>query len=172
MSLEGFFDAVAGAAPGTEFRAATKEAEAVLHERMTLAGLTGVRTEGEFVVGKLPDYAEGHKVAISSAPALVDEDELLARDGLLAKMCPPLIASEAAAAAKSGRKPCKGCSCGLADVYEDDNVVDTKAAAKSNCGSCALGDAFRCAGCPYLGLPPFKPGEKIDISKQLMTSDI
>ena len=28
---------------------------------------------------------------------------------------------------------------------------------------CGLGDAFRCAGCPYRGLPSFEMGKKIEL---------
>lgn len=85
------------------------------------------------------------------------------------------------------RRACKDCTCGLADRLEaedkerranaDKNLnvlklqsddlteLDFTVEGKTtgSCGSCALGDAFRCAGCPYLGLPAFKPGQEVQI---------
>jgi len=57
------------------------------------------------------------------------------------------------------RKACKNCTCGRAEMEQ----VDTNVAPKSGCGSCGLGDAFRCSTCPYRGLPAFKPEEKANI---------
>ncbi|TIA90710.1 hypothetical protein E3P99_01440 [Wallemia hederae] len=84
------------------------------------------------------------------------------------------------------RRACADCSCGLKEELAKEsqvnidtssdltktftNVKDAQAkGATSSCGSCYLGDAFRCASCPYLGLPAFEPGQKVEID---MSADV
>ncbi|KAL7465291.1 hypothetical protein ACHAXS_005619 [Conticribra weissflogii] len=100
---------------------------------------------------------------------LIDEDDLLngnttSNDGMLAP--PPAVDVEARAKLNSddcgGRKACDNCTCGRAEKeqQEKNDEVKKKQPHKSSCGNCAKGDAFRCAGCPYLGMPAFKEGEE------------
>lgn len=69
------------------------------------------------------------------------------------------------------RKACKDCSCGLREEL-DSGKEPTKKDFTSSCGSCYLGDAFRCASCPYLGMPAFNPGDKIQLSQRQLNPDL
>jgi len=92
---------------------------------------------------------------------LLDEDALLAKDSIdLGAIKGEIM--DCGVSKKGAKKACKDCSCGLADALQAD--VKAKQLYKSACGSCGLGDAFRCADCPYLGTPAFKPGETVKLS--------
>ncbi|KAJ6117024.1 hypothetical protein N7512_006749 [Penicillium capsulatum] len=114
---------------------------------------------------------------------LINEDDLLDEQDFTRPIMPP---PECQPKTGKRRKACKDCTCGLADRLEaedkerretadknlnvmkldtgDLNELDFTVQGKTgSCGSCALGDAFRCDGCPYLGLPAFKPGQEVQI---------
>lgn len=101
---------------------------------------------------------------------LVDESALL-DDGLDIKG-PAACGEDGDMPEGSGkRRACKNCTCGMAEEEEKASAsaapksIEERAAKASSCGNCAKGDAFRCAGCPFLGLPAFEPGqEKVILS--------
>ncbi|GAM42591.1 hypothetical protein TCE0_044r16703 [Talaromyces pinophilus] len=116
---------------------------------------------------------------------LIDEDELLAEEDLGRPVQQPAECQPETA--KKRRRACKDCTCGLAAQLEaedaerrqkanadlnvlklntdelNDEVDFTVQGKTGSCNSCSLGDAFRCEGCPFIGLPAFKPGEEVRI---------
>jgi len=105
---------------------------------------------------------------------LIDEDELLDEKDRNSR---PNTKRDDCEVGKT-RKACKNCTCGRAeaeaapsqkkltlDMLENPGV-------NSGCGNCALGDAFRCGGCPYRGLPAYKVGEPITLPESFLDDDI
>ncbi|KAM3138081.1 hypothetical protein pb186bvf_009754 [Paramecium bursaria] len=96
----------------------------------------------------------------------IDEDELL-NDGVQVKQIESCATKPRA---------CTNCTCGrkeLEDAQDKDQLLKQLETGKveSSCGSCYLGDAFRCANCPYRGLPAFKQGEIIQVKKDDQIND-
>ena len=109
---------------------------------------------------------------------MIDEAELLTADDLR-RPAPSTTTTNPDDCEVDGktnaRKACKNCSCGRAEaeatgqrVVLTQEMVDNPTSA---CGSCYLGDAFRCASCPYRGLPSFAPGQKVALPAGMLASD-
>ena len=132
-----------------------------------------------------PNFEVGSAMKLSFAPAkpqtantwsinLTDDDVDLAEpDDLLTEedLIRPDPATLKVCGTTGQRKACKNCVCGLKeelDAEDQKKVEENKKNFKSSCGSCYLGDAFRCASCPYLGMPAFKPGEKVKLAESTL----
>ena len=57
------------------------------------------------------------------------------------------------------KRRCANCTCSRSKESVSSNCPPQEVLkVKSGCGSCYKGDAFRCEGCPYRGMPAFEEG--------------
>lgn len=169
--------------------------EEVVSEQTSVSG-----TSATFKVsGRKPKWERGvtfslgekktKKTTVSKASAWEededDRDEMIDEDALLTEKdkAKPTAEGEGVGCPPT-RKPCKDCTCGRKEEEEmKENATPASSVVKmdlendpndetfkSACGNCALGDAFRCAGCPYLGQPAFK--ENDEENKVVMLDDL
>jgi hypothetical protein len=160
--------------------------------------LNGKRKSAEMESNKIPgvgfvDFSDdlGDPIAEDDDDELIDENTLLDEADLARPIVQP---PECRPKAGKRRRACKDCTCGLKEKIEAEDAEKRATADKAldglksvkleeddlaeidftvqgkvgSCGSCGLGDAFRCAGCPYIGLPAFKPGEEV----RLLNNDV
>eukprot|EP00048_Salpingoeca_helianthica_P015594 m.227569 g.227569 ORF g.227569 m.227569 type:complete len:244 (+) comp17249_c0_seq1:188-919(+) len=183
-------------APGGTFVIlnASGAADAALNLKLT--GFTSIAQDGAKLSAAAPAYAQGSSVSVSlplakqpaaAAAASVwrisaddDEDDLIANGGedLLdaADKAAPTTAPEFDCEVGATKKACKNCSCGLAEIQAANDATEAAASraapAKSSCGNCYLGDAFRCSSCPYRGMPAFAPGQKVVLPGNMLGDDL
>ena len=117
---------------------------------------------------------EQHK---SSVTEDTEDDDLINDDDLLddEDLKKPDVSSLRVCSTTKKRKACANCTCGLSEEIEKEEIQkirENSQNAKSSCGSCHLGDAFRCASCPYNGLPAFKPGQQVILDNQADLQDL
>lgn len=148
-------------------------------------GSTPVPTNGTAISVPLRRKTDpAKKKALWALTSAVDNKDRIDPESLLTeadKTRPEPICEPVNAGAPRRKRACKGCTCGLAEVEEEErkngnvvlvdgsqngetmvitqaekerlvNAAKNAPKATSSCGNCFLGDAFRCASCPYLGM--------------------
>nr|CAG4635114.1 EOG090X0FGQ [Alona affinis] len=156
LKLTGFSNIIENS--GIEFSAQKPNFEVGSSSKLSFGG-------NKAAVWSLTDSLVDDQVELVNEDDLLDEDDLIKPTAESLKVC----------GTTGKRKACKDCSCGLAEELNAEKGIEKPSAPKSatsSCGSCYLGDAFRCASCPYLGMPAFKPGEKIQLSERQLNPDL
>ena len=164
--------------------------EDVVSEQTSVSGQDATR-----VSGRKPQWERGvtfrlekktKETTVSHSPWEDDDprDETIDEDALLTEKDKAKPTEKEGVGCPPTRKPCKDCTCGRKEEEEmKENATPASSVVKmdlendpndetfkSACGNCALGDAFRCAGCPYLGQPAFK--ENDEENKVVMLDDL
>ena len=168
--------------------------EDVVSEQTSVSGTSATK-----VSGRKPKWERGvtfrlerktQKTFVSHSAWDDDDprDETIDEDALLTEKDKAKPTAKEGVGCPPTRKPCKDCTCGRKEeeeTKENATPKGTRTSAvvkmdlendpndetfKSACGNCALGDAFRCAGCPYLGQPAFK--ENDEENKVVMLDDL
>jgi len=90
---------------------------------------------------------------LSEQPKMINEDELM-KDETLVTVTEKFCGTDDRI---MPGKPCENCTCGRKELVESESGVKKleTGQVESSCGKCYLGDAFRCASCPFLGKPAF-----------------
>jgi hypothetical protein len=183
-------------APGGKLIVQEDGSEDTLKKNLMLSGFTNTQVDSQnnkIITAEKPKWETGTKAAITlkpkaapaAAPApatwtldadedeeLVDEDELLTEEDLKRPLPATANGDDCEVGAGGGRKACDNCSCGRADGVVQKLTKDMIENPTSGCGSCSLGDAFRCGGCPYRGLPAFEMGKKIELPADFLLADL
>ena len=177
LTLEGFEDVVVSEQTSVSGTRATKvSGRKPKWERGVTFSLGEKKTKKTTLVSKASAWEEDDD----------ERDEMIDEDALLTEKdkAKPNTAEGEGVGCPPTRKPCKDCTCGRKEEEEmKENATPASSVVKmdlendpndetfkSACGNCALGDAFRCAGCPYLGQPAFK--ENDEENKVVMLDDL
>jgi hypothetical protein len=186
-------------APGGKLIVQENGSEETLKKNLMLSGFTntqpassqqngnGIDAVGVVLTAEKPKWETGTKAAITLKPKaaaaatwtldateveeLVDEDDLLTEEDLK-RPIPSTTNGDDCEIGAGGRKACDNCSCGRADGIAQKLTKEMIENPTSGCGSCSLGDAFRCGGCPYRGLPAFEMGKKIELPSDFLLEDM
>lgn len=149
----------------------------VITTSFTLAGLHCLSEQREdnggrtFIARKNENSQIASRINLNKQKVLLsldDDDDMIDEDDLLSgtvdngMLVPPSLSNANPSKTDDcgGRKACDNCTCGRAEKEAAEEKKEHDHGHKSSCGNCAKGDAFRCAGCPYLGMPAFKEGEE------------
>ena len=139
-----------------------------LTSKLTMCGFTQIQnlagqtraTKPSFKVGgtsirdKKAKQAESNPWGnLTEQPKMINEDELM-KDETLGAVTEKFCGTDDRI---MPGKPCENCTCGRKELVESETGVKKleTGQVESSCGKCYLGDAFRCASCPFLGKPAF-----------------